>query len=1137
MTTQPFNPPGPPERPPATGGGKIAVDPPINAPIPPQRSVWAIVFPIALIVGVVGFIVAMYVTGMRSFGTYGLFGGMMAFGLVGTLIRGRGASNKMSHSALTQYRRDYFARLDDVRDEVDAQRRRQWEHRMHFHWEPARLVGVAGSARMWERSPRNDEFAVVRVGVGKVALAMQIETPKVPQTSHMEPATGHALRKFLIEQEYIDDMPKTIWLRRFPGLSLVGEMDDVRAVARAMICQLAAFHSPADLQIIIVSSAPSQWDWAKWLPHVQHSSQRDGCGERRLLFSSPAKLEAFLDEAEPPRAEWSPPPSGPQGGEGGALPLRVVIDDHCATAEDWAGLTGNNGYDGTCFVRLAPSVPPPPASPGGFSARTWVGFSDSTTYRLSDGALRKRLAADDPALFNAARRPGDELDDAFYATADQLSVAEAQRFARALARWRAAGAAAVARTEEERRTLFDALGVSDPERMDLDRMWAPRRTQGREWLRFPVGVDPSGQVVEFDLKEGSQQGMGMHSLFVGTTGAGKSEGIITEVSSLALTHSPEVVNVVFTDFKLKSAAGTLERFPHVVASVSNLATERHLVGRMYEALDGELDRRGALCAALPDCPDLNVYNQRRLTDPSLPPVPALWIICDEYPELLGDDQWGPKYEELFWRIVRLGRAYHMFLQLVGQTVDTQKLRKIRKLLGFTIAARTGREEDSREAIGTKVAAHLPETGAEGTAFLQVALRQPREYRFFFSSGMYVPKAQTPAEAQSRRAGTWFEPRAFTVAEAVDTDGLLAAPPQPEPQVAYAPEAAPRARKLVDTVIEKTQATGVWPPRELWLPPLGEPPTADDLVARLRGRPWDVDYGDNAGLLMPVALEDRPREHRQDVHCLDLLNDNALIVCAPQRGATTAVMTMVTAGSLMYRPERVQFYCIAASGPQLADVASLPHVAAVAPLVDREGVNRLIATVQGIVAEREGIFAREGLSMDRLRRAKFGTGRRQSGTPEEAAKNAAAGRVAGGDVVLVVDGWANFTEAMGSQADAVLALSRARNYGVHVVVTHTSWSSGLRIALKDECRQRLEMVLTDWAASQVPRIGGRQPAREVPDKPGRGVSFEGHHLMVGVPELDQPAGRVAASDVGAVVARVAGVDRAAEVLRLPERVTA
>jgi DNA segregation ATPase FtsK/SpoIIIE-like protein len=322
VTTQPFVPPGEPVVPPGTGGGKIAVDPPINAPIPPQRSVWAIVLPITLVVGVVGFIISMYATGMRSFGSYGLFGGMMAFGLVGTLIRGRGASNKMSHSELTSYRRSWFSRLDEVRDEVDVQRRHQWQHRTHYHWEPSRLAGVAGSARMWERSPRSDEFAVVRVGVGRVALAMQIEKPKIPDAAHIEPATGHALRKFLIEQEYIGDVPKAIWLRRFPGLSLIGDMDGVRAVARAMICQLAAFHSPADMQIIVVSSAASEWDWVKWLPHVQHGVARDGCGERRLVFSSPAQLEAFLDEAEPPRAEWSPPPAGPHGAEiTSALPL------------------------------------------------------------------------------------------------------------------------------------------------------------------------------------------------------------------------------------------------------------------------------------------------------------------------------------------------------------------------------------------------------------------------------------------------------------------------------------------------------------------------------------------------------------------------------------------------------------------------------------------------------------------------------------------------------------------------------------------------------------------------------------------------------------------------------------------------
>jgi S-DNA-T family DNA segregation ATPase FtsK/SpoIIIE len=110
-----------------------------------------------------------------------------------------------------------------------------------------------------------------------------------------------------------------------------------------------------------------------------------------------------------------------------------------------------------------------------------------------------------------------------------------------LARYRSPdglGSTALRAAETQQRTLLDVVGVRDPRRLDVDRLWAARRTQGRDWMRFPVGLDESGQVVELDLKEGSQQGMNMHSLFVGTTGAGKSEGIITEVTSLALTHSP-----------------------------------------------------------------------------------------------------------------------------------------------------------------------------------------------------------------------------------------------------------------------------------------------------------------------------------------------------------------------------------------------------------------------------------------------------------------------------------------------------------------------------------------------------------------------------------------------------------------------
>ena len=240
MTTHSFVRPGEPVRAPQTGGGKMKLDAPIVAPVPPPRSIWGIVLPVALIVGVIGLIVVMYASGARQLaGGFGLFGGMAAFSAIGLVVRNRGASRKMSWGELTARRRKWFADLDDKRDMIDVQRRQQWQHRRHFHWDPMDLMGVAGSARMWDREPASEMFSVVRVGVGKVKLAMTLELPEIARAADLEPATGHALRKFLNAQEYVEGVPKAIWLQRFSGLGIVGEVEQGRALVRAMLCQLA----------------------------------------------------------------------------------------------------------------------------------------------------------------------------------------------------------------------------------------------------------------------------------------------------------------------------------------------------------------------------------------------------------------------------------------------------------------------------------------------------------------------------------------------------------------------------------------------------------------------------------------------------------------------------------------------------------------------------------------------------------------------------------------------------------------------------------------------------------------------------------------------------------------------------------
>ncbi|WP_230022398.1 hypothetical protein [Mycolicibacterium mageritense] len=405
MSTRPFIPPRKRPKPPDIPGGKIAIDASIVAPLLPQRSVWGIVFPIALIVGVVGLIGTLYFSGQRSLaGGFGFFGAFAAIGLIGMLVRGRGGQQRKSASEHYHELRKWFRDLDKKRDDVDAQRRKQWEHQAFFHWSPDQLIGAVGSEHMWGRVPGQDDprkpgagFGEVRLGLGTSALEMDIDWPKIADPEEQEPASGHALKNFILTQPEIKDIPKAVFLPKFPGLSFIGDLDEVRGVARAMICQLAAHHRPDHLQIIVVSEHGNDpvWEWVKWLPHVQHPTQRDGCGAVRMVFDSPAALENFLDESdEPRRGQWTKPPvDGP--GRGGyqpsPMPFQVIIDDACGTPEEWSGLTGSNGYASRCFIRLAAAVPdqPPASLLDGAASEWWIGFAPDTTFFLSDGELRR----------------------------------------------------------------------------------------------------------------------------------------------------------------------------------------------------------------------------------------------------------------------------------------------------------------------------------------------------------------------------------------------------------------------------------------------------------------------------------------------------------------------------------------------------------------------------------------------------------------------------------------------------------------------------------------------------------------------------------------------------------------------------
>ncbi len=1089
---------------------RVMVGAPLALPEREPRNILLMIAAPALLVGILGTLLVMYTSGVRSLqsGFFPLIG-LVGFGAL--MFSGRfGRGRRISWGEQEKQRRSYLRQLDEDRDEVHRVASQQRLRQRYLHGDPQRLETVIGGPRMWERRPTDPVFLDVRLGIGVQSAAesaVSLQWPEVPVGEELEPVTGRALRDFILEQSRIRDIAKVVSLRSRPGFSFIGDdVAELHALVRSLLCSIAVFHSPVDVKLMVVTRHPERWSWLVWLPHNQHEEMFDACGPRRLVFTSPAELEEALDAElhRKGRGPWAPPggssptatPS-PLSAEAvsGLGPHWIVVDDGVGTPEQWEAVTGQKGMAGITWLRLASR------------AGDGVGFNGADErFELREGHLRHR--------------------DAFYGVADMLAQSTADRYARALARWSPMTARELTETDSKGAELLRALGINDPRRLDLERLWAQSRGRGDpRWAMIPVGVKPGGELANVILRAKDFGGYGFHSVVIGTSGSGKSEYFLALCNGIALTHSPEAFNVIFVDMKFESAAQDLEGLPHVAASVSNLGKDdRHLAERMRKAVDGEMARRYALFKDA-GARDANEYEEMRLAGRDLEPVPILLVIIDEYLELFHHH---PEWIDLVIHIGQEGRGCNVFFTLGGQRLDLSSLSKVKSNIAFRVALRAETAEDSRDVIGSDAALHLP-SRENGYALLKVGPRDLEPFRCFYVSAPFVvPKA--PAVPAATVSVSLTGPRSLTweyqpLSAADDAALALAEPPAEPDEFLYHADGFKR-KKLLDVIRESLVAHPARVPHRIWLPPLEVSETADALVARWRGKPWWVDYGRNPGLVFPVGVEDLPEEHSQRVHVVDAEMDNVMVVATAQRGKSTTLMTLVTTAALMYPPDRVTFFCMGASLHPLEDY---PHVAGVVSLTDPEGMSRTIATIEGLIRAREESFKRYQIDISEFRDRRFGP---LGGAPTDPADKF-------GDVFLVIDNFGDLYDKDNGLGDRAIAIARqGLSYGVHVMASASGWLVGQKQALLNVANARIQLRLSNPDETQMGTgLEHRRAARQNLDRPGFGVTRTGHELLIGVPETRGPDGaRVATRAVGAMIGAQTGTGKVEALARLPRQVT-
>jgi S-DNA-T family DNA segregation ATPase FtsK/SpoIIIE len=988
--------------------------------------------------GMLGSVGFFFMPGLPSY--MRLVGGLMLASTVAMAIAQFARSRQSGGGAgMAQDRRDYFRYLEQVRRDVhktaDLQRRSQ----LFQHPEPEQLWAVAADGRrLWERRPVDSDFASVRIGLGTQQLNTPLIAPLTAPKEELEPLTSAAMKAFLDAHGSLSDLPVSVSLRAFYHVTLCGDTDTVYGSARAVLAQLATLHSPEDLMVAVVAhpSAAADWDWVKWLPHSQHPKTRDGAGSARLLFDDLGELEEALAEQLDDRPRWNPD-ANPVYDQ----PHLIVVLDGGIVPPD-SELATADGLQGVTFLEITP------------------------------GELEENLRA---GLTVHAKPDSMRLfvgqESAYSGKPDVLNAAQAESLARQLAPFRV-GSAEEGEPLLSNLDFTDLMGIGDAGSVDVSRTWRPRTLHER--LRVPIGVGEKGEPVMLDLKEASQEGMGPHGLCVGATGSGKSELLRTLVLGLAVTHSSETLNFILADFKGGATFAGMADMPHTAAVITNLADDLTLVDRMRDAITGEMQRRQELLRTAGNYANLHDYEKARAAGAALEPMASLVIVLDEFSELLTAK---PDFIDMFIQIGRIGRSLGVHLLLASQRLEEGRLRGLDTYLSYRIGLRTFSAAESRTAIGVPDAYHLP--SIPGSGYLRYDTDTMVRFKAAYVSGAYHGEGPSRVNRSSQ-----LRPVLFTA-------GHVTLPPQPVVDEVDTDDKVDDA--LADTVLDVIVGRMVNqgpPAHQVWLPPLDEAPSLDQLLPQLavtseRGL-TAPDYPTPGRLNVPVGLVDKPFEQRRDVLYRDFSGGagHGLFVGGPQSGKSTLLRTLISSFALTHTPAEVQFYCLDFGGGGLIGMQELAHVGGVAGRLDAEKVRRTISEVEGIVNAREEYFRAnsiDSIATYRQRRA----GGRLADQPW-------------GDVFLVIDGWASFkTDYELLEATVTDIATRGLGFGVHVILTASRYTE-VRPALKDMLQNRIELRLGDPAESEI----DRKVAQNVPaTAPGRGLSPDKLHFMTALPRVD------------------------------------
>ncbi|MEU7584303.1 type VII secretion protein EccCa [Streptomyces sp. NPDC041068] len=1025
------------------------IEPPPNLPEGKMGNAATALLPMA---GVMGSVVMMTVIRNSQFAAVGAI--VLVFALLGAVALFLSQRGKAQRTRRTQRER-YLEYVEEQREELGAAERELRQRARVLNPPPAALYDlVRDPARLWERRRPDADFLRVRLGTGDVPVqalvigqnsAGGVLTPPDPFMLNEARALQHRFAT-------ASDFPLMAPLDRAGNVSVIGDRDGVLRVARALLIQAAVTHAPDDVAIAlgVPGDRLPEWEWAKWLPHVLDTHQDDGPLAARRIAPDLARLARQCAPDLRRRASYA------------AEVRRGLSDRHALRMSDRL-LAVSDSYGTTATELPRPDTAVDLASMG----VTVLHLLEQQVHEPDQVSVRITVDGDQVSVQDL-RTPDAQPG---HGTADEMSTAGAEGLARMLAPLRLSAESAAEGTPISGPVDFpELLGIQDPAALDLTTLWAPRGE--RDFLRVPIGLDDRHEPVLLDLKESSELGMGPHGLCVGATGSGKSELLRTLVLALTATHSPEDLALVLVDYKGGATFAPFTELPHVAGVITNLENQAGLVERVHTSLAGEVKRRQQVLKDAGNVADIGHYAALRETRPDLEPLPHLFVVIDEFGELLTAK---PDFIDLFLSIGRIGRSIGVHLLLSSQRIESGKLKGLETYLSYRLGLRTFSADESRTVLDTTDAFQLPPL--PGFGYLKVDTSTYERFKAGYVSGAY--------RGPSRRAEADEEPLAWAYPTYNGIAGTQETAPEDEPGI--------RERETGPTVLSTmvAQLCAAAPPvRRIWLPPLPDAITLAAAAGPVQASERGLHLAHRGGAMqVPLGVLDAPARQWQAPWFLDLTvaGGHAAVIGGPQSGKTTLLRTLALSLALTHTPADVAVYGLDLVGGGLSALAGLPHVGGIAGRADHERAARTVAEVRAQLALREELFRTRGIdSVDQLRRL------RARGALTESAQLGST------DIVLLVDGFGALRDEFAELDDPVAELlKRGSGYGIHIVAGMLRWND-VRIATQSMFGTRVELRLNDPSDSSIDR---KLSETLTPDTPGRVLTDGKLFAQAALPRID------------------------------------